>query len=235
MADGYARAGGRPGVAMVVPGVGVYNAASGLATAYACSSPVLLVAGQVNRHGIGRDLGLLHDIHDQLDIVRPDHQVGRARHRGRRDRRRRARGVRPDDIRDGRGRPRSRSRRRRSPSRPAPAARPRPRAEPVVPAEADLDEGRRSCSPRRRRPLIIAGGGVVLGDAGGGAHARRRAAAGAGRHHPRGQGRDRRPASAVGRHDVGQPAAAAGPRRRRRRAGGRQPDAGLRACSPASS
>src|SRR5579862_8240614 len=71
MADGYARAGGRPGVAMVVPGVGVYNAASGLATAYACSSPVLLIAGQVNRAGIGRDLGLLHDVHDQLDIVRP--------------------------------------------------------------------------------------------------------------------------------------------------------------------
>ena len=71
MADGYARASGRPGVAMVVPGVGVYNAASGLATAYACSSPVLLLAGQVNRHGIGKDLGLLHDIHDQLDVVRP--------------------------------------------------------------------------------------------------------------------------------------------------------------------
>ncbi len=71
MADGYARAGGKPGVAMVVPGVGVYNAASGLATAYACSSPVLLIAGQVNRDGIGRDLGLLHDLHDQLDVVRP--------------------------------------------------------------------------------------------------------------------------------------------------------------------
>lgn len=71
MADGYARASGRPGVAMVVPGVGVYNAASGLATAYACSSPVLLLAGQVNRHGIGKDLGLLHDVHDQLDVVRP--------------------------------------------------------------------------------------------------------------------------------------------------------------------
>jgi len=71
MADGYARAAGRPGVACVVPGVGVYNAASGLATAYACSSPVLLLAGQVNRAGIGRDLGLLHDVHDQLDIVRP--------------------------------------------------------------------------------------------------------------------------------------------------------------------
>ena len=71
MADGYARAGGRPGTAFVVPGVGVYNAAAGLATAYACSSPVLLLAGQVNRDGIGRDLGLLHDVHDQLEIIRP--------------------------------------------------------------------------------------------------------------------------------------------------------------------
>jgi acetolactate synthase-1/2/3 large subunit len=71
MADGYARAGDRPGVAFVVPGVGVYNAGAGLATAWASSSPVLLVAGQVNRHGIGASLGLLHEIHDQLDLVRP--------------------------------------------------------------------------------------------------------------------------------------------------------------------
>ena len=71
LADGYARAGGQPGVAMSVPGVGVYNAAAGLATAHACSSPVFQLAGQVNRHGIGKDLGLLHDVHDQLDLVRP--------------------------------------------------------------------------------------------------------------------------------------------------------------------
>ncbi|NQZ98462.1 MAG: thiamine pyrophosphate-binding protein [Myxococcales bacterium] len=71
MADGYARAGGRPGVALVVPGVGVYNAAAGLATAWATSSPVLLIAGQVPRDGIGKDLGLLHDVHDQLELVRP--------------------------------------------------------------------------------------------------------------------------------------------------------------------
>src|SRR5262249_41538750 len=71
MADAYARTTGNPGVAMVVPGVGVYNAAAGLATAYACSSPVLLLAGQVNRAGIGKDLGLLHDVHDQLEVVRP--------------------------------------------------------------------------------------------------------------------------------------------------------------------
>jgi acetolactate synthase-1/2/3 large subunit len=71
MADGYARASGRPGVAFVVPGVGVYNAGAGLATAWAASSPVLLIAGQINRHGIGRSLGLLHEVHDQLDLVRP--------------------------------------------------------------------------------------------------------------------------------------------------------------------
>jgi len=71
MADGYARTSGRPGVAFVVPGVGVYNAGAGLATAYASSSPVVLIAGQVNRQGIGKSLGLLHELHDQLDVVRP--------------------------------------------------------------------------------------------------------------------------------------------------------------------
>lgn len=71
LADGYARGGGRPGVAFVVPGVGVYNAGAGLATAFASSSPVVLIAGQVNRAGIGRHLGLLHEIDDQLDVVRP--------------------------------------------------------------------------------------------------------------------------------------------------------------------
>ncbi|MCB0994150.1 MAG: hypothetical protein KDB21_03600 [Acidimicrobiales bacterium] len=71
LADGYARATGKPGVALVVPGVGVYNAAAGLATAYATSSPVLFLAGQVNRAGIGAGLGLLHDVHDQLEVVRP--------------------------------------------------------------------------------------------------------------------------------------------------------------------
>ena len=43
MADGYARASRKPGVALVVPGVGVLNAASGLANAYARCSPVLLM------------------------------------------------------------------------------------------------------------------------------------------------------------------------------------------------
>ena len=70
MADGYARASGKPGVALVVPGVGLYNAASGIATAYARSSPVLVIAGQIPRASIGRNLGAVHEIADQPGTVR---------------------------------------------------------------------------------------------------------------------------------------------------------------------
>ena len=71
MADGYARAGGGFGVALVVPGPGVLNAGAGLSTAYSCSSPVFLVAGQVPRRYLGKDVGVLHEINEQLDIVTP--------------------------------------------------------------------------------------------------------------------------------------------------------------------
>ena len=71
MADGYARVTGKPGVAVIVPGVGIYNAGSGLATAYARSSPVLLLAGQVPRAQIGKGMDGLHEIEDQIDLVKP--------------------------------------------------------------------------------------------------------------------------------------------------------------------
>ena len=70
MADGYASASGKPGVVLVVPGTGVYNAASGLATAYARSSPVLLIAGQIPRAQIGKNLGAYHEVADQADMLR---------------------------------------------------------------------------------------------------------------------------------------------------------------------
>ena len=70
MADGYARASGKPGVALVVPGVGLYNAASGIATAYARSSPVLVIAGQVPRAAIGKNAGAVHEVLDQAGTVR---------------------------------------------------------------------------------------------------------------------------------------------------------------------
>ncbi|MGH2405349.1 MAG: thiamine pyrophosphate-binding protein, partial [bacterium] len=71
MADGYARAGGGFGVALVVPGPGLLNASAGLSTAYAASSPVLIVAGQIPRAKIGKNLGLLHEVNDQLETIAP--------------------------------------------------------------------------------------------------------------------------------------------------------------------
>jgi acetolactate synthase I/II/III large subunit len=71
MADGYARAGGSFGTALVVPGPGLLNAMSGLSTAYAASSPVLMISGQIPRDSIGRDVGLLHEVNDQQECIRP--------------------------------------------------------------------------------------------------------------------------------------------------------------------
>jgi acetolactate synthase-1/2/3 large subunit len=71
MADGYARVLGKPGVGLVVPGPGLQNASAALGTAYSCSSPVLLLAGQIESYMLGQDKGALHEINDQLDLVRP--------------------------------------------------------------------------------------------------------------------------------------------------------------------
>ncbi len=71
MADGYARAGGDFGTALVVPGPGLLNAASGLSTAYSASSPVLMIAGQISAKIIGKNFGVLHEINDQLEAVAP--------------------------------------------------------------------------------------------------------------------------------------------------------------------
>ena len=71
MADGYARANGDVGTALVVPGPGLLNPSAGIGTAYAASSPVLVVAGQVPRDLIGVSRGVLHEVNDQLDSIRP--------------------------------------------------------------------------------------------------------------------------------------------------------------------
>ncbi|MCR0981192.1 thiamine pyrophosphate-dependent enzyme [Roseomonas populi] len=69
MADGYARASGRFGTCMVVPGPGMLNAMAGLSTAYACNSPVLCIAGNIYGSAVGRNLGLLHEIKDQTGVL----------------------------------------------------------------------------------------------------------------------------------------------------------------------
>ena len=71
MADGYARTTGRVGVALVVPGPGALNAAAAVGTAYAASSPVLLVSGQIDSSILGQRKGALHEVNDQLDVFKP--------------------------------------------------------------------------------------------------------------------------------------------------------------------
>ena len=55
MADGYARATGRPGVVLVTSGPGATNAITGIATAYMDSIPMIVLSGQVQSHLIGTD------------------------------------------------------------------------------------------------------------------------------------------------------------------------------------
>ena len=54
-ADGYARATGRPGVAIVTSGPGATNTVTGIATAYMDSVPLVIITGQVPRGVIGTD------------------------------------------------------------------------------------------------------------------------------------------------------------------------------------
>lgn len=69
MADGFARSTGKIAAALVVPGPGLQNASAGIGSAYASSSPVLLIAGQIESFNIGKNAGAVHEIVDQLDIL----------------------------------------------------------------------------------------------------------------------------------------------------------------------
>jgi len=55
MADGYARASGRVGVAMATSGPGATNLVTGIATAMMDSSPIICITGQVPAAAIGSD------------------------------------------------------------------------------------------------------------------------------------------------------------------------------------
>ena len=69
MAYGYARSSGRVGTYAVVPGPGLLNTTAALSTAYAANAPVLCITGQIPLAMIGRGLGFLHEIPDQLGVL----------------------------------------------------------------------------------------------------------------------------------------------------------------------
>ncbi len=68
MADGYARATGRPGVVIVTSGPGATNTVTGIATAYMDSVPLVVFTGQVPTALIGNDAFQEADI---VGITRP--------------------------------------------------------------------------------------------------------------------------------------------------------------------
>ena len=67
-ADGYSRATGRVGVALVTSGPGVTNAVTGIATAFMDSIPMVIISGQVPTHAIGLDA--FQEV-DAVGITRP--------------------------------------------------------------------------------------------------------------------------------------------------------------------
>ena len=166
MADGYARSTGRIGACVVVPGPGLLNTAAAVSTAYACSSPVLVITGQIDSALIGCGRGALHEIPDQLGMIR--HITKQAE-----------RALRPEDI------PAMVHRAARA----LQSGRPRPveieippdvlgavgdvtllepetwvRSEEYRAGEGALDEAARLLG-RAERPLICAGGGVLSAEA----------------------------------------------------------------------
>ena len=55
MADGYARVARKPGVCFATSGPGATNLVTGIGTAYADSSPIVAITGQVATNMIGKD------------------------------------------------------------------------------------------------------------------------------------------------------------------------------------
>lgn len=69
MADGYARASGKPGVALVITGPGVTNVATAVGEAYTDSSPVFVLSSNNKRAHIDAMRGNLHDLKDQMGVM----------------------------------------------------------------------------------------------------------------------------------------------------------------------
>ncbi|MCC6703335.1 MAG: decarboxylase, partial [Thermomicrobiales bacterium] len=69
MADGYARASGRPGVAFIITGPGVTNVATPVGQAYTDGSPVMIVSSNVASQYLDAMKGNLHDLKNQMGVM----------------------------------------------------------------------------------------------------------------------------------------------------------------------
>ena len=70
MADGYARATGKPGVCTIIGGPGVTNASTGIAQAYCDSQPMLVLSGATATGTHGKGWGAIHELDDQQAVTK---------------------------------------------------------------------------------------------------------------------------------------------------------------------
>ncbi|MEP6123125.1 MAG: 5-guanidino-2-oxopentanoate decarboxylase [Nitratireductor sp.] len=165
MADGYARATGRPGVALLITGPGLTNAITAIAQARADSVPMLVISGVNRLDSLGRGLGHLHELPDQRALMRSVCLMSE-------------RVERPQDL----GETVGRAFDRLASGRPGPVhieipldvmglpagdlsleAAPRPR--PAMPAKAERDRAVETLAQARRPAILIGGGARGAGDA----------------------------------------------------------------------
>ncbi len=163
MADGYARASGRPGVVAVTTGPGATNALTPLVESHAGSQPVLLIMSDVPSALVGQDMGALHEVPNQIECFRPVSRWADALRNG---------AEIPGAVQGAFHLFRT--------GRPGPVTLSIPTDLLTAPVEARLTpagEGRRPpcdvglveeaarCLARAQRPLLVAGGGVIAADA----------------------------------------------------------------------
>lgn len=70
MADGYARASGKPAACFIISGPGMTNIVTAMGQAYADSIPMLVISSVNNTHELGLGEGRLHELPDQRGLVR---------------------------------------------------------------------------------------------------------------------------------------------------------------------
>jgi thiamine pyrophosphate-dependent acetolactate synthase large subunit-like protein len=71
MADGYARASGKPGVCVLITGPGMTNAATPIGQAYSDSVPMLVLSSVNATDDLGKGRGRLHEITSQQAAMAP--------------------------------------------------------------------------------------------------------------------------------------------------------------------
>ncbi len=82
MADGYARATGKPGVCLLITGPGLTNAITAMAQARADSIPMLVISGVNCARTHGHEEGLLHELPDQIGMMRTIAKFAQTLHSG---------------------------------------------------------------------------------------------------------------------------------------------------------